>query len=82
MRTWLVLLALSLPAALPVVAHAHGCLKGAAVGGVVGHVAGRHALTGAAVGCVIGHHQAKVRQGAQAPTQPPHAPTAAGDHRD
>jgi hypothetical protein len=45
-------------------------------------VAGRHALTGAAVGCVIGHHQAKVRQGAQAPTQPPHAPTAAGDHRD
>jgi len=48
-------------AALPGVTTAKGCLKGAAVGGVVGHVAGRHAVAGAAVGCVIGHHRAKVK---------------------
>ena len=41
---------------LPVISSAHGCIKGAAVGGVIGHVAGHHAVTGAAVGCVIGHH--------------------------
>ena len=48
--------------ALPVIANAHGCIKGAAVGGVVGHVAGHHAVAGAAVGCVIGHHRAAVKQ--------------------
>jgi hypothetical protein len=47
---------------LPLSAHAHGCLKGAAVGGVVGHVAGHHAVAGAAVGCVVGHHRAKVKE--------------------
>jgi hypothetical protein len=47
---------------LPLGAHAHGCLKGAAVGGVVGHVAGHHAVAGAAVGCVVGHHRAKVKE--------------------
>jgi hypothetical protein len=47
---------------LPLGAHAHGCLKDAAVGGVVGHVAGHHAVAGAAVGCVVGHHRAKVRE--------------------
>ncbi|MGS1032125.1 hypothetical protein [Burkholderia glumae] len=40
------------------VADAADCLKGAAVGGVAGHVAGHHALLGAAAGCAIGHHQA------------------------
>ena len=39
-------------------ADAHGCNKGAVVGGVVGHVAHHHALLGAAAGCVIGHHLA------------------------
>jgi hypothetical protein len=39
-------------------AHAAGCLKGAAVGGVVGHVAGHHGVLGAGAGCVIGHHEA------------------------
>jgi len=38
---------------------AKGCLKGAAVGGLGGHVAGRHGLAGAAVGCAVGHHMAK-----------------------
>jgi hypothetical protein len=47
---------------LPIIANAHGCIKGAAVGGVVGHVAGHHAVAGAAVGCVIGHHRATVRE--------------------
>lgn len=40
------------------VAQAKGCLKGAAVGGVAGHVAGGHSLIGAAAGCAIGRHQA------------------------
>jgi hypothetical protein len=39
-------------------AQAAGCLKGAAVGGVAGHVAGHHGVLGAGAGCVIGHHEA------------------------
>ncbi|WP_080431292.1 hypothetical protein [Burkholderia cenocepacia] len=39
-------------------AQAAGCLKGAAVGGVAGHVAGHHGAVGAAAGCAIGHHRA------------------------
>jgi hypothetical protein len=40
-------------------AHAAGCLKGAVVGGVAGHVAGRHAVIGAMGGCIVGRHYAK-----------------------
>jgi outer membrane lipoprotein SlyB len=45
---------------------AKGCLKGAAVGGVAGHVAGGHGLLGAAAGCAIGRHEAnkKAKQAA------------------
>jgi outer membrane lipoprotein SlyB len=43
-------------------ADAAGCLKGAAVGAVVGHVAGRHAVVGAVGGCIIGKHLAKKKQ--------------------
>lgn len=39
-------------------AHAEGCLKGAAVGAVAGHVAHHHAVLGAVGGCVVGHHMA------------------------
>jgi hypothetical protein len=39
-------------------AQAAGCLKGAAVGGVAGHLAGHHGVLGAGAGCVIGHHEA------------------------
>jgi hypothetical protein len=39
-------------------AQAAGCLKGAAVGGVAGHVAGHHGALGAGAGCVVGHHEA------------------------
>lgn len=38
--------------------YAKGCLEGAAVGGVAGHVAGKHGAVGAAGGCAIGHHEA------------------------
>jgi hypothetical protein len=63
MRKTLFTIAISLAlASLPVIGSAHGCIKGAAVGGVVGHVAGHHAVAGAAVGCVIGHHHAKVKE--------------------
>lgn len=31
------------------------CLKGAVVGGLVGHFAGGHGLAGAAGGCAVGH---------------------------
>jgi hypothetical protein len=34
------------------------CLKGAVVGGAVGHLAGHHALLGAGVGCLMGRHEA------------------------
>ncbi len=34
-----------------------GTMKGAAVGGVAGHVMGGHTKTGAAVGAVAGHHE-------------------------
>ena len=37
-------------------AFAHGCLKGAAVGGVAGHFAHHHGMAGAAAGCAVGHH--------------------------
>jgi hypothetical protein len=54
---------------------ARGCIKGAAVGAVAGHVAGRHAVVGGVAGCAVGHHLAKKqqreqrqqRQAAQAP---------------
>ncbi|MGI4812446.1 MAG: hypothetical protein ACRYG5_12270 [Janthinobacterium lividum] len=39
-------------------AEAAGCMKGAAVGGVAGHVAGKHGVAGAAAGCAVGHHEA------------------------
>jgi len=37
---------------------AKGCIKGAVVDGVAGHVAGHHGVLGAAAGCLIGRHQA------------------------
>ena len=45
-------------AVVPQLASAKGCLKGAAIGGVGGHVAGGHGLLGAAAGCVVGRHMA------------------------
>jgi outer membrane lipoprotein SlyB len=39
-------------------ADAAGCLKGAIVGGAVGHYTAHHGLLGAAAGCLIGRHEA------------------------
>jgi len=36
---------------------AAGCVKGAMVGGIAGHLVG-HGLLGAGAGCAIGHHEA------------------------
>ena len=47
--------------AAPQQAHAIGCLSGAAVGGVAGHVAGHHGVLGAAAGCAVGHHEKTVQ---------------------
>jgi len=52
-------LALMAGAASPV--QAKGCLKGAVVGGVAGHMV-HHGLLGAAGGCVVGHHMAAQKQ--------------------
>src|SRR4051794_15892664 len=49
--------ALVLAAGLAGPAHAKGCLKGAAVGGLAGHMA-HHGVLGAAGGCAVGHHMA------------------------
>jgi hypothetical protein len=56
-------------------ASAKGCLKGAAVGGVAGHVVGNHGLLGAAAGCGIGHHQANKKDAAQKDAAQAQAPT-------
>jgi hypothetical protein len=48
--------------AAPSPAQAKGCIKGALVGGVAGHYAGRHGVLGAAAGCIVGRHQAKRQQ--------------------
>jgi hypothetical protein len=42
-------------------AQAEGCLKGAAIGGFAGHMAG-HGWLGAGAGCVIGRHEANRRE--------------------
>lgn len=64
-------------------AEAKGCLKGAAVGGAAGHVAGKHGVAGAAAGCVVGRHNAKKKtkqqeQSAQANTAASKGHSAAG----
>jgi hypothetical protein len=46
---------------LPHGASAAGCLRGAAVGGVVGHYAGHHGVLGAGIGCLWGRHEANKR---------------------
>ena len=64
-------------AAAPQIASAKGCLKGAAVGGVGGHVAGGHGVLGAAAGCAVGRHMANKKekqQAAQAQPAPAQAP--------
>lgn len=62
-------------AGTPQIASAKGCLKGAAVGGVGGHVAGGHGVLGAAAGCAVGRHMAnKKDQQKAAQSQPAPVP--------
>lgn len=63
-------------AAAPQLASAKGCLKGAAVGGVGGHVAGGHGVLGAAAGCAVGRHMANKKDKQQAAAQAQPAPAA------
>jgi hypothetical protein len=70
MKTTLAVLAIATSALVaPSTADAKGCLKGAAVGGVAGHYAGRHGVLGAAVGCLYGRHRAKEQERQQLPAQ-------------
>jgi hypothetical protein len=71
-KTVLALFAAASVALAAPAAEAKGCLKGAAVGGVAGHVAGGHGVVGAAAGCAIGHHhdKAKADKEAQQAAQP------------
>jgi hypothetical protein len=60
---------------MPVAADAKGCIKGAIVGGVVGHYTHRHGVLGFVAGCIIGRHAAKMArdrelQQHQAPASP------------
>jgi hypothetical protein len=67
-------------------AHAAGCLKGAAVGGVAGHLAGHHGVLGAGAGCIIGHHEAtkaareKTQQQQSGSTSDANPPTSNSGH--
>ncbi len=61
-------------------ASAKGCLKGAAIGGIGGHVAGHHGLIGAAAGCAIGHHMAN-KEPKQLPAPKATPATAPVPHR-
>jgi hypothetical protein len=49
-------------ATVPMASEAKGCLKGAVVGGVAGHLAKNHGVLGAAAGCAIGTHQANKKE--------------------
>lgn len=48
-------LAVSSIALAPAPVLAKGCLRGAAAGGVAGHMAHHHAIMGAMAGCAAGH---------------------------
>jgi len=59
MKSMFILAGLTLASAvvLPQPAAAVGCLSGAAVGGLGGHVV-HHGFVGAVAGCAVGHHMA------------------------
>jgi hypothetical protein len=63
--TAVIVAVLSIPAAHLLVgrpAEAKGCLNGTVVGGIIGHLAGRHGVIGAAADCVVGSHEANKKQ--------------------
>ena len=79
MKTRLCAIAMLLAiAAAPQLASAKGCLKGAAIGGVGGHVAGGHGVLGAAAGCAVGRHMANKKEKQQAAQVQPAPATVPG----
>jgi hypothetical protein len=59
--TLLAAVAFAITAAAAGPVEARGCLKGAVVGGIAGHLA-HHGVLGAVGGCVVGHHMAAKQQ--------------------
>ncbi len=57
-------------------ASARGCLKGAVVGAVGGHLVG-HGVLGAAAGCIVGHHLANKPSTSSGATPQPLPPAQA-----
>ncbi|MGJ7582847.1 hypothetical protein ACSFA3_21970 [Variovorax sp. RHLX14] len=79
MRTSVIALAFVSLISIGGIASAKGCIKGAAVGGVAGHVAGKHGVVGAAAGCAVGRHQANKKDQAEAArNQAPASATSMG----
>ena len=62
-------------------ASAKGCVAGAAVGGVGGHLAGHHGLIGAAAGCAVGRHEANKKDRTDAAQNASHAPAASNTNQ-
>ena len=77
MRTSIVALAFVGLISVGGIASAKGCIKGAAVGGVAGHVVGKHGVLGAAAGCVVGRHQANKKERQETADRQAAAPAAA-----
>lgn len=59
---------------------AKGCLKGAAVGAVTGHVAGEHGVVGAVGGCAVGRHMANKKDKEEKAAADKSESTDKGDH--
>ena len=76
MRTFIVALAFVGLISVGGLANAKGCIKGAAVGGVAGHVVGKHGVLGAAAGCVVGRHEANKKDRQEAADRQAAAPAA------
>lgn len=66
-RNTLYTVALAVMLSVSSLAQAAGCLKGAVVGGVAGHLE-HHAVLGAMAGCAVGHHLAAKAKAEQAQT--------------
>jgi hypothetical protein len=76
MRTSIIALAFVSLVSVGGIASAKGCIKGAAVGGVAGHVAGKHGVLGAAAGCAVGRHEANKKDHEEAASKQMAAPAA------
>ena len=62
MKTTLISLTLAVALASTTSIASAGCAKGAVIGGIGGHVAGKHGVIGAAAGCLVGRHMEKKKE--------------------